>query len=57
MSNKTTYEKAVSKEEVLVSSGMCLLERTSMFLRQSTREFHSELMARGFHLPELSFKD
>ncbi len=57
MSNKTNHEKALSNENALVSSGMSLLERSSVILRKSTQEFHTELMSRGFHLPELSFED
>lgn len=57
MSNKTNHEKTLSNENALVSSGMSLLERSSVILRKSTQEFHTELMSRGFHLPELSFED
>ena len=57
MSNKTNQEKALSNEKVLVSSGTPQLERSSVILRKSTQEFHTELTARGFHLPPLSFED
>ena len=49
MSTKETRGKVFAG----YNSNECLMDRSSKVLRVATSKFHSELTARGFHLPAL----